>query len=612
MRALPDEQDRPMRATLLGLTLLTIAVPAAWSAEPTSNATKELHQLFESEWERGLRENPVRASYQGDSRFDDRWPDLSAEALARSHAADRTVLETLARIPDAALGSADRLSRDLFERQYRGEVDAYQWGTRFLPITQRHGVQSAHQLAEVLPFKKVRDYENWIARLASLDTYVDQTIELMRAGQERGLVQPRVIMERLPAQIAKQRVKDPVESPFYAPFRKMPDSIPAAEQERLRAAGRRAIEQDVLPAYARLQQFFNEQYLPASRVTVGIWDTPGGADWYQQRVRWFTTTDLTADEIHAIGLKEVARIRGEMQQVIERVGFKGSFEEFLQFLRTDPQFRYSDPDQLLQAYLAMSKRVDPLLPQYFGRLPRMPYGVRPIPMESAPDTTTAYYQPPSLDGRRAGYYYVNLYKPEERPTYEIPVLTIHEAVPGHHLQIALAQELGEQPKFRRDFEATAFVEGWALYSESLGEEMGFYDDPYARFGQLTYEMWRAVRLVVDTGIHHKRWTREQAIEFFKANAAKTELDIVNEIDRYISWPGQALAYKIGELRIKELRAEATQALGPGFDLREFHDVVLGSGAVPLDVLEANVKAWQAQKAAADWPTMQRSRNGSPQ
>ena len=587
-----------MRSLFLALVLAAAIAPATRAAESSPSAANELRQLFESEWERGLRENPTQASFQGDRRYDDRWPDLSEAALARSHAADRKVLDTLTGLPAAGLDPNDRLNRDLFARQYQGEIDSYEWGLRLLPITQRRGVQSADELAEVLPFRTVRDYENWVARLHGLGTYVDQTIDLMREGMRRGLVQPRVIMERVPAQIAKQVVSDPAASPFYAPLRTMPESIPAAEQERLRAAALRAIERDVVPAYRRLQTFFDAQYLPACRGTVGIWDTPGGADWYRKRIRWFTTTDLTADQIHEIGLQEVARIRGEMQQVIERVGFKGSFQDFLQFLRTDPQFRYTDPDQLLQAYLAMAKRVDPLLPQYFGRLPRMPYGVRPIPMAAAPDTTTAYYQPPSMDGRRAGHYYVNLYKPEERPTYEIPVLTIHEAVPGHHLQIALAQELAGQPKFRRDFEATAFVEGWALYSESLGEEMGFYDDPYAKFGQLTYEMWRAVRLVVDTGMHHKRWTREQAIEYFKANAAKTELDIVNEIDRYISWPGQALAYKIGELRIKALRAKATAALGPKFDLRDFHDVVLGSGAVPLDVLEANVAGWQAAKAAA--------------
>ena len=587
-----------MRVPILALFLLAAAAGPVAAGEPGGEAARDLHRLFEAEWERGLRESPVQASYLGDRRYNDRWPDLSATALAASHAADEAVLEALAVIPADALDAEDRLNRELFARQYRGELDAWEWGLRFLPVTQRRGIQSAHQLAEVLPFQSARDYEQWIARLRGVDTYVDQTIALLREGLRRGLVQPRIIMERVPAQIARQVVDDPAASPYYAPLTRMPAAIPAAEQERLRGAARRAIEQEIVPAYRRLQTFFDGQYLPACRDSVGIWDTPGGAEWYQQRIRWFTTTDLTADEIHEIGLREVARIRGEMQQVIERVGFKGSFQEFLQFLRTDPQFRYTDPDQLLEAYLAMSKRVDPLLPQYFGRLPRMPYGVRPIPAESAPDTTTAYYQAPSLDGRRAGYYYVNLYKPEERPTYEIPVLTIHEAVPGHHLQIALAQELGEQPAFRRNFEATAFIEGWALYSESLGEEMGFYDDPYAKFGQLTYEMWRAVRLVVDTGLHHKRWSREQAIEYFKANAAKTELDIINEIDRYISWPGQALAYKIGELRIRELRARATAALGPKFDLREFHDVVLGSGAVPLDVLEANVTAWQARRAAA--------------
>jgi len=579
---------------------LLIAASAAQAAAPVAPATPEarLHELFESEWERGLRENPLLATYLGDHRYDDRWPDASPGALAKSHAGDVAVLETLKALPTSQLTGEDPLNKELFGRMYRDSVDAYAWGLQYLPMNQRDGVQTAADMAELIQFATVKDYTNWIARLDGLDTFVDQTIALMREGMRRGLVQPRVIMQRVPDQIAKQIVADPTASPFYRPFREMPAAIPAAEQERLRAAGRDTIARSVVPAFERLKTFVVEEYLPASRDTVGIWDTPGGEAWYQKRIAWFTTTDLTADEIHEIGLKEVARIRGEMQKIIQQVGFQGSFQDFLQYLRTDPKFRYTDPERLLEAYRAMSKRIDPMLPQYFGRLPRMPYGVRPIPMESAPDTTTAYYQGPALDGTRAGYYYVNLYKPEERPTYEIPVLTIHEAVPGHHLQIALAQELGSLPKFRRDFEATAFVEGWALYSESLGEEMGLYADPYDKFGQLTYEMWRAVRLVVDTGMHHKRWTRDQAIQFFKENAAKTELDIVNEVDRYIAWPGQALAYKIGELRIKQLRAEATAKLGPAFDIRQFHDVVLGSGPLPLDVLEANVKRWVKESASA--------------
>jgi len=579
---------------------LLIAASSAQAATPAAPATPEarLHELFESEWERGLRENPLLATYLGDHRYDDRWPDASPGALAKSHAGDVAVLETLKSLPTSQLTGEDPLNKELFGRMYRDSVDAYAWGLQYLPMNQRDGVQTAADLAELIQFATVKDYTNWIARLDGLGTYVDQTIALMREGMRRGLVQPRVIMQRVPDQIARQIVADPTASPFYRPFREMPESIPAAEQERLRAAGRDTITRSVVPAFERLKTFVVDEYLPASRDTVGIWDTPGGEAWYQKRIAWFTTTDLTADQIHEIGLKEVARIRGEMQKIIQQVGFQGSFQDFLQYLRTDPKFRYTDPERLLEAYRAMSKRIDPMLPQYFGRLPRMPYGVRPIPMESAPDTTTAYYQGPALDGTRAGYYYVNLYKPEERPTYEIPVLTIHEAVPGHHLQIALAQELGSLPKFRRDFEATAFVEGWALYSESLGEEMGLYADPYDKFGQLTYEMWRAVRLVVDTGMHHKRWTRDQAIQFFKENAAKTELDIVNEVDRYIAWPGQALAYKIGELRIKQLRAEAAAKLGPAFDIRQFHDVVLGSGPLPLDVLEANVQRWMKERASA--------------
>ena len=582
-------------ATLSAFVLAAcLAAPHAIAAE---DAAKALHDLFDAGWERSLREDPFFATYLGDPRYDDQLPDESLAAIDVSNEADRRLLADVEAIPSASLTPGDQLNRELFLRMYADAIAGHEWGTQYFPLNHMDGIQNLDQTTQLLPFATVKDYENWLARMGKFSKLMDQNIELMRDGIAKKMVQPRVIMERVPPQIATQLVDDPTASPYYAPFKTMPDSIPAAEQTRLRAAASQAISTVIVPAYRRFDDFFRKEYLPASRDTVGVRDLPGGEAWYQRRIRWFTTTDLTANQIHELGLSEVARIRGEMQKVIDKVGFKGDLPAFIQYLRTDPRFRYTDPKQLLQHYLAMSKKIDPLLTQYFGRLPRIPYGVRSIPDNTAAENTTAYYQPPSIDGRRAGYYYVNLYKPEERPIYEIPVLTVHEAVPGHHLQIALAQELGELPMFRRDYELTAFTEGWGLYSESLGEEMGLYADPYDKFGQLTYEMWRAVRLVVDTGMHHKGWTRQQAIDFFKANAAKTELDITNEIDRYIAWPGQALAYKIGELKIKELRARATKDLGEKFDIRDFHDVVLGSGAVPLDVLDRNVANWQKQVAA---------------
>jgi uncharacterized protein (DUF885 family) len=399
-------------------------------------------------------------------------------------------------------------------------------------------------------------------------------------------------MQRIPAQLALQNVTRAEDSPFHAPFARFPDDMDAATRLRLAAAGRSAIERVVLPAYARFTKAFNEEYLPATRESVGIFDTPDGAAYYRERIAYHTTVpSLEADRIHEIGLGEVRRIRAEMLAIKDKVGFKGSLQEFFTFLRTDSQFYYKSSQELFEGYLAVSKRIDPNLVRLFGKLPRTPYGLRPIPMSSAPNTTTAYYQGPAVDGSRPGYYYVNLYRPEVRPKYEMEVLSVHEAVPGHHLQIALAMEQASMPDFRRNAGYTAYIEGWGLYSESLGEELGLYQDPYSKFGQLTYDMWRAVRLVVDTGMHSKGWSRQQAIDFFKDNAAKTEADIVNEIDRYISWPGQALAYKIGQLRIIALRREAEAALGERFDIRTFHDTVLSTGAVPLDLMEQHVRSW---------------------
>jgi prolyl oligopeptidase len=402
-------------------------------------------------------------------------------------------------------------------------------------------------------------------------------------------------MERVPPQIRTQLVENAEESPFYAAFASMPDSIPPDERERLQKAAARIIDTEIVPAYRDYNRYFERTYLPASRDSIGASELPYGDEFYRHRTRVYTTTSMTPDEIHDLGLSEVSRIRTEMQSIIDELEFDGDFAAFLQFLRTDSRFYYDTPEQLFEAYLATAKRIDPELVRLFGKLPRMPYGLRPIPDNIAPDTTTAYYSRPAGDGSRAGYYYVNLYRPEVRPKYEIEVLTVHEAVPGHHLQIALAQEQEDVPEFRKYSGFTAFIEGWGLYSESLGHELGLYKDPYSKFGALTYEMWRAVRLVVDTGIHSKGWSRQQAIDFFKDNAAKTELDIVNEIDRYIGNPAQALAYKIGQLRILALRAEAERALRADFDIREFHDQLLGAGALPLEVLEIRMKDWLAEQ-----------------
>lgn len=573
--------------------LLLLALPAiAMSA----NARDQLHELFADAWERDLNDNPLTATYFGDRRFEDRLPDISAAAIASQEQAARDFLTTLRRIDRGALSPEDQLSYDLFAWEYETRIGAQRFKPYLYEIRPREGPQTLSELAELLPFQTAKDYENWIARLNAAGRYIEQYQALLEMAIRERRTQPRVVMERVLPQLAQQVVSAPEASPFAAPFKRMPEGIPTTERERLTQSGYAAIRDVVIPAYRQFEQFFRERYLPACRQSVGIWDTPDGLAFYRDRARLHTSTQLTPDEIHQIGLAEVAQLRGEMQKVMDEVQWKGSLQEFFVHLRTDPKFYFQSQQELFEAYAATAKRIDPELVRLFGKLPRTPYGVRPIPMTSAPNTTTAYYQGPALDGTRPGYYYVNLYRPEVRPKYEIEVLTIHEAVPGHHLQIALAQEQADLPQFRRNAGFTAYVEGWALYSERLGEELGVYRDPYSKFGFLTYDMWRAVRLVVDTGLHAKKWTRQQAIDYFKDNAAKTEADIVNEIDRYISWPGQALAYKIGQLEVLKLRAAAEQKLGAKFDIRAFHDELLASGAVPLDVLKRRMVAWTEKRA----------------
>lgn len=577
---------RPLLAILYGVFLL---VPAP--AQAAEGATARLAALFEREWQRDLADDPLLATYRGDTRYDDRWPDLTPTALKARDAANARVLSDLAAISREALSTADQLNYDLFRIEYENRVAAAPFHPEYYALTVRGGPQALNETVEQMPFEKVADFETWLRRMTALPTYLDQYSALLRRAATEHRTQPRVIMERVLPQLEMQLVGRPDDSPFFEKFRHYPDAIPDAQRLRLTSDARRVISDAVIPAYRRFTRVFRDEYLPACRDTVGIWDTPDGRAFYANRASYHTTTTLTPEQIHEIGLAEVARNRAEMLLVMKEVGFEGTLQEFFVHLRTDPKFYYATPDELFRAYVYASKMIEPELPRLFGKLYRTPYGLRVIPATSAPNTTTAYYNGPSIDGRRPGYYYVNLYRPEVRPKYEIEVLTVHEAVPGHHLQIALAQEQTDLPKFRRFYDVTAYTEGWALYSERLGYDLGLYKDPYSRFGQLTYDQWRAVRLVVDTGIHHMGWTRQQAIDYFLANAAKTEADVVNEIDRYIAWPGQALAYKIGQLKILELRERAKAALGERFDIRAFHDTLLATGAVPLEIVERTIDAW---------------------
>jgi uncharacterized protein (DUF885 family) len=582
----------PVRVLTMLMIVFFAALPAA-PATPETAEGKRLHQLFEKEWDWGLQDSPETATYVGDPRYNDRWSDHSPGAFERRRSHARELLAEIRAIDRSKLSADDQLNYDLFLRDAGLAAAGNRFPAELNVLHQMGGVhQDPADFILLQPRDGARDYEKVLARLRAIPALVDQDIALMRRGLAAGITPPRLTLRNVAEAIAAQVVDDPAASPLYGvAFAEMPREIPAAEQERLRTEAKKILREQVIPAYRRLHQFFTADYYPKTRESIALSAVPEGRAWYEHQIRVMTTTDLTADQIHEIGLSEVKRIRAEMERVKEKAGFRGSLQEFFHFLRTDPQFFFTDEDELLVAYRDISKRIDPGLTKLFGVLPRLPYGVVKVPEYSEKTQTTAYYQPGSPEAGRAGFFYANTYDLKSRPKWEMEALTVHEAVPGHHLQIALAQELENVPDFRRHGGYTAYVEGWGLYSESLGDELGLYADPYSKFGQLTYEMWRAIRLVVDTGMHSKGWSRDQAIEFFKNNSSKAEHDIAVEVDRYIVWPAQALAYKLGELKIKELRNWASQELGERFDVRKFHDTVLGAGPLPLSILESRIKEW---------------------
>ena len=555
----------------------------------------KFHELLSEQWEKGIVENPEWASSLGDNRFNDKLNDTSYETILKRQDETRELQETVKKIDRSKLSEDDQLNYDLYLQGIENQIEGFQFLSYLIPIDQMGGIQIGFAgISNYMPFNNVKDYENYLARMMAFPTKLDQTIDLMKRGVKEGWVPPKIILVSVPDQIKAQFEKLVEESPLFKPFNDFPKSIPSEEQTRLIDEMVSVLTEYVYPAYETLYSYFIESYLPSCGESIACKDFPNGDIYYKYQIKSYTTTNLTAEEIHQIGLGEVDRIRAEMKKVINMTEFKGSFDEFLTFLRTDSQFYFTSEDELLNQYRMICKKADAELPKFFGLLPRLPYGVKPIPDYQAPASPTAYYYSGSQEAGRAGFFMANTYKLETRPKYEMEALSIHEAVPGHHLQITLAQELDNIPKFRRYGGYTAFVEGWGLYSEKLAEEMGFYEDPYSKFGQLTYEMWRACRLVVDTGMHTLGWTRQEAIDFMLSNTAKTENDVTVEIDRYIAWPGQALAYKIGELKIRELRSKAEKEMGENFNIRDFHDVVLGHGAVPLDILEKHVNEYILQ------------------
>lgn len=562
----------------------------------TIPANQQLHDLFKEEWTFRLKEDPLFATSVGVNDFNDRLPSVTVEDEKRRTEFKRSILKKLKAIDPATLNGIDRVSYELFENQLQNGIAEFEFQGYLIPWNADSGFHTGFaRLANDVPLATPKDYENYIARLKAFPEYVQQHIELLREAIRIGMVQPAAVLEGYEGTMSSHVVTDPQKSVFYAPFRSFPVSVPQSDKDRIRKQGEAAIMEGVVVGYKNLLDFFTAEYKPKARKTIGASELPNGREYYAHLVRYFTTTKQTPEQVHQTGLREVDRIKKEMMDIIKQVKFEGDFAAFLKFLRTDPRFYPKTAEDLLKEASYIAKKMDGKLPSLFKTLPRLPYGVAPVPDSIAPKYTAGRYVNPAEGSTEPGYYWVNTYALNSRSLYTLEALTLHEAVPGHHLQGALAAEQKSLPEFRRFTYISAFGEGWGLYSERLGIEAGFYKDPYSNFGRLTYEMWRACRLVVDTGIHAMGWSREKALDYLASNTALSIHEVTTETDRYISWPGQALAYKTGELKIRELRAKAEKELGTRFDVREFHDAVLLNGSVTLPILERLVNEYIEMK-----------------
>lgn len=580
------------------LRRLVIAALAVFSCvtSASTDTSQTLSKLLEDIWHYELQSDPVLGSSMGAHEYDHLLPDLSPEALARNHQQFSLFADKLNALSRDELSRTEQINLDMQLYRLNNIIDKYRFRQHYVPFTSETGF---HTQLTLLPKRarlaSVADYENYLTRLSAIPTYVEQNIYWLEQGIKAGMVQPKAVMKGFDDSVASFFQTTPEQSVFYAPFNNL-EKFPDDVQAQLRAKAIEVIQNDVFSAYETFHRFLQDTYIPNAKTDIAAVTWPDGKAYYQNRARYYTTTDLTADEIHNIGLQEVARIRADMQKVVDSVEFDGDINDFIQFLRTDEQFYAKTPLELIKHASYYAKQMDAQLPKLFNKLPRTPYGVEPVPANIAPKYTTGRYIAPTRDDE-PGYYWVNTYALDKRPLYAIPALTLHEAVPGHHLQNALAREMTDLPPVRRFTYISAFGEGWGLYSEYLGKEVGIYQNAYDEFGRLSYDMWRACRLVVDTGMHVKGWTRQQAIDYMLENTALSELNVRSEIDRYISWPAQALAYKIGELEIRRLRAQAEKELGEKFDIRAFHDAVLEYGSVPLSTLRENIQVFIDKRKA---------------